>query len=201
MSRSDIPEDIQGLYDKLTSGPTRKDVVFLDMAIELGKLGTCDRKKVGAIITIDGRAVSWGYNGAPPGLQHCDENGHGWAGQEHLQGDFWDVQAVRMESASASRWREQMLRRHGCRNVTHAEANAVAFAARQGTRTEGGTCYVVVSPCANCARLLVAAGIVRVVWAETYRDPAGSELLEAAGVEKVLILPGDRDILERRYVG
>ena len=58
---------------------------FLRIANELGQLGTCDRKKVGAVIVHEGRCVSWGYNGAPPGMPHCDENNHGWG----LDPDEW----------------------------------------------------------------------------------------------------------------
>jgi deoxycytidylate deaminase len=56
----------------------RKDDAFLQAAMVIGSLSTCDRASVGAIIVRDGRCVSWGYNGAPPGLPRCDENNHGW---------------------------------------------------------------------------------------------------------------------------
>jgi len=79
----------------------------------------------------------------------------------------------------------QWIEEHGCRNATHAEANALAFAARQGISTEGGTLYVSISPCGNCARLLLAAGIQRVVYEDPYRESEGIELLSEAGVECV----------------
>lgn len=56
----------------------KKDTTFSAMAVLLSNLSTCDRSHVGAIITRDGRCISWGYNGAPPGLPHCDRNNHGW---------------------------------------------------------------------------------------------------------------------------
>ena len=56
----------------------QKAETFLDIALVLGSLSTCDRKHVGAVIVRDGRCVSWGYNGAPPGALHCSENNHGW---------------------------------------------------------------------------------------------------------------------------
>jgi deoxycytidylate deaminase len=56
----------------------RKDLIFLEIAGNLGSLSTCDRANIGAVITKEGRCVAWGYNGAPPGLPHCDENNHGW---------------------------------------------------------------------------------------------------------------------------
>ena len=75
-----------------------------------------------------------------------------------------------------------MVDRFGCRNATHAEANALAFAARQGISTDGATLYVTVSPCLDCSRLLIAAGIVTVIYEEEYRDDRGIELLRRAGV-------------------
>jgi len=141
-----------------------KDDVFLRIAQAIGTLSTCDRGAVGAVITMNGRAISWGFNGAPEGLPHCDENGHGW---DHLP----NYRYILPEDMP------------GCRNATHAEANAIAFAARQGISTDGGTLYVECSPCDTCARLLVAAGLRRVVFARAYRDSSGVELLEKAGVE------------------
>jgi dCMP deaminase len=139
---------------------TRKDLIFLEIADNLGSLSTCDRAYIGAVVTREGRCVCWGYNGAPPGLPHCDENEHGWAGRggSHITD-------------------------RGCRNATHAEANALAAAAKQGISTDDGTLYVSQSPCLNCARLLIAAGIVRVVYGTMYRDTSGIDLLKTAGVE------------------
>lgn len=119
----------------------------MEIAIVLGDLGTCERKQVGAVIIRDGRCISWGYNGAPPGLPHCKH-----------------------EDDSP------------CEVSTHAEANAIAFAARQGISTEGGTLFVGVSPCLDCSKLLIAAGIRAVYYREEYRDSRGLELLREAGI-------------------
>lgn len=72
-----------------------------------------------------------------------------------------------------------------CTTAVHAEANAVAFAARYGIATDGATLYVTDSPCLECAKLLVNAGVVRVVYAEQYRSTAGLELLTECGVDVV----------------
>jgi len=66
---------------------TNKDLVFLSIAGTLGDLGTCDRKQVGAVIVREGRCITWGYNGAPPGLPHCSENNHGWGWDPDKWGD------------------------------------------------------------------------------------------------------------------
>lgn len=145
-------------------------------------LGTCDRKRVGAVIVRDGRCVTWGYNGAPPGLPHCSENSHGWFGSREII-EFvhpGEVRPVDQTEEEQELLYQQFLHLHGCRNATHAEANALAFAARQGISTDGGTLYVTLSPCDVCARLTIAAGIVAVYFGEEYRDPAGRELLEQA---------------------
>jgi dCMP deaminase len=153
-----------------------RDEVYMEVAQRIARRGTCDRKQVGAVVTRAGRCVCWGYNGAPPGLPHCEENIHGWKGQGP------SVAAGIIPSLG---WYDEMLSHHGCRNATHAEANALAFAARQGISTESCTLYVTVAPCDVCARLLIAAGIVRVCYNETYRDASGLRLLEEAGLEIV----------------
>ena len=137
-----------------------RDKIFLEMAVVLGQLGTCSRAQVGCIITRDHRAISWGYNGAPPGMPHCRENNHGYGANV-----------------------AKLAVGEGCRNATHAEANALAFAARQGISTDGGTLYVERSPCEQCARLCIAAGIARVVFLVPYRDESGVTMLRNAEVE------------------
>lgn len=158
----------------------RKDSVFLDIATELGRLGTCDRGQVGALIIKDGRCISWGYNGAPPGLPHCNENYHGWETtiRYHNPEIPWDDPRQQLDRLGREATDE-----HGCRNTTHAEANALAFAARQGISTDGATLYAERSPCVTCAKLLIAAGIKRVVYGVEYRDPEGLHLMERAGIQ------------------
>ena len=67
--------------------------------------------------------------------------------------------------------------------VLHAEANAITKLARSGNNSEGSTLYVTASPCIECARLIIQAGIRRVVYAEKYRLTDGIDLLTRAGVE------------------
>lgn len=154
----------------------RRDV-FMGIAIQLSRLGTCPRKAVGAVVVRDGRAVSWGYNGAPPGAPHCEENNHGWQLHRQYRENYDDEEAADIEAT--------MLSEYGCRNATHAEANALAFAAKQGISTDGCVLFVTVAPCDVCSKLLIAAGIRRVYYEEDYRDPAGIELLKLAGIGAV----------------
>lgn len=71
---------------------------------------------------------------------------------------------------------------HGCPRAVHAEANALVFAARYGIATADAEMFTTLSPCIDCAKLIVNAGIVRVWFRDQYRLTDGLELLEAAGV-------------------
>jgi dCMP deaminase len=125
---------------------------LMRLATIISTRGTCNRAQVGAIIVREGRTISTGYVGAPSGLPHCVAAG------DEIGPDG------------------------GCTRTVHAEANAIAFAARFGTSTEDAELYCTHSPCVNCAKLIINAGIRRVVYEHEYRDQSGLALLEAAGV-------------------
>lgn len=69
-----------------------------------------------------------------------------------------------------------------CIRTIHAEQNAVVQAALHGISTQGASIYVTAAPCVNCAKLLVAAGVTRVVYADKYTDSYGEQVLRDAGV-------------------
>lgn len=71
--------------------------------------------------------------------------------------------------------------------VLHAEANAITKVARSNNSSDGATLYVTSSPCIECSKLIIQAGIVRVVFSETYRMEDGINLLKRAGIEVVQI--------------
>lgn len=71
--------------------------------------------------------------------------------------------------------------------VLHAEANAITKVARSNNSSQGSTLYITASPCVECAKLIIQAGIVRVVYAEQYRLTDGLDLLQAAGIETLHI--------------
>ena len=72
--------------------------------------------------------------------------------------------------------------------VLHAEANAITKVAKSNYSSEGATLYVTTSPCIECSKLIIQAGIRRVVFSEKYHDVSGLELLNKAGVEVVQVL-------------
>lgn len=173
----------------------QKSAAFMHVAYTIAQLGTCDRKQVGCVIVRDGRCISWGFNGAPPGLPHCDENWHGWGVRDHQEGKAdlitfipnWrelalvsDDEHMPWDFSGGVDW---LTRTRGCRNATHAEANALAAAAKQGISTDGGELFTTCSPCDTCSRLIIAAGIIRVYYMEEYRDRSGIELLRGASIE------------------
>lgn len=69
--------------------------------------------------------------------------------------------------------------------VLHAEANAITKLARSNNNSDGSTLYVTASPCIECAKLIIQAGIKRVVYAEKYRLEDGIDLLRKAGTEVI----------------
>lgn len=71
--------------------------------------------------------------------------------------------------------------------VLHAEANAITKVSRSNNSSEGATLYVTSSPCIECAKLIIQAGIKRVVYADSYRLSDGIELLQRAGIELVAV--------------
>lgn len=123
--------------------------------------GTCDRLQVGAVIHKRGRILATGYNGPPAGLSHCDH--------EH------DPPAVGEE--------------RGCQRAVHAEANAIAFAARHGIGVDGCDLTVTHMPCMDCAKLIINSGLVSVVFEHPYRKTEGVDLLTRARIRVVNLLP------------
>jgi len=73
------------------------------------------------------------------------------------------------------------------RSVIHAEANAILFAAKNGTATDGCTIHITMSPCYECAKMIIQSGIVKVVFSEVYRDDKPLEMLRKSGIELVQI--------------
>jgi dCMP deaminase len=72
-----------------------------------------------------------------------------------------------------------------CQRATHAEANAIVQGALHGVSLDGATAYCTHEPCINCSKLLISAGIVKIVYKDAYPDPIASELLAEAGVRVV----------------
>jgi dCMP deaminase len=161
-----------------------KHDTFFDMLDQLKYRSTCLRGQTAAMVVRDGRIVSMGYNGAPPGVTECIEEGFCRTDNGlplKKIGSMWVV-----EDPSIPPNEPQMLSQEvGCGRSVHAEANAIAFAARQGISTENTEMYCLSSPCHKCAQLIVSCGIVRVRFLREYRVEAGQGWFSQAGVELI----------------
>jgi len=138
------------------------DEYFLNIMEMIGTRGTCDRGRSGCVIVKDKRIISTGYVGSPIGISHCDEIGHEMSTVTHPDGHQ---------------------SRH-CIRTTHAEQNAICQAARVGIALEGSTLYCKMTPCYACGKMIINAGIARVVALQDYHAGARSkEIFAEAGVQ------------------
>jgi len=138
------------------------DEYFMEIVQVVKKRSTCLRRQVGALIVKDKRMLTTGYNGAPMGLKHCEEVG-----------------CLREKLNIPSGQRHEL-----CRGL-HAEQNAIVQAANSGVSIKGSTIYVTDQPCVLCAKMIINAGIDRVVFAGGYPDELSKQLLIEAGVELI----------------
>lgn len=141
---------------------------FMKIVEMVGSRGSCDRGRSGCVITRENRIIASGYAGSPIGLPHCDEIGHEMHTVIHADG-------------------EQT--RH-CIRTTHAEQNAICEAARMGISLLGGTLYCKMTPCYTCAKMIINAGIKKVVCAQDYHASQRSkEIFKEANLEFSLLSP------------
>ncbi len=136
---------------------------FMDIAELVKTRSTCLRRQVGAVIVKDKRMLATGYNGAPSGMRHCLELGG----------------CLREQMNIPSGERHELCR------ALHAEQNAIIQAAYHGISINGGTMYVTLQPCSLCAKMIVNAGIVKIVFKGSYPDELSMSILEEAGIELV----------------
>jgi dCMP deaminase len=138
------------------------DEYFLDIVKLVARRSTCLRRSVGAVLVMDKRILATGYNGAPSGLKHCAEVG-----------------CLRKMMNISSGERHEL-----CRGL-HAEQNAIIQSALHGISVKGATIYCTNHPCIICAKMIINAGIMRVVYKDGYQDPMAMEILKEAGVEGI----------------
>lgn len=139
------------------------DSRFMEMAHVIAGWTSCYRpgRSIGCVIVKDKRIMTTGYNGAPAGLKTCRERG------ECMRDRLGIQSGTRAELCYA----------------IHAEQNAIIQAAKVGVSTEGATIYITLQPCVICAKMLVNAGIMRIVHRGEYPDPLSQSILAEAGIE------------------
>ena len=143
------------------------DEYFMEITDLVATRATCLRRKVGATIVKDRRILATGYNGPPKGVPHCDELGG----------------CIREKLGIPSGERQELSR------AVHAEQNAIIQAAKMGTNIDGATLYTTNHPCFICAKMLINAGVKKIVFREGYPDKYAKEILEQADVKVVRFKP------------
>jgi dCMP deaminase len=132
----------------------------------VAKRSTCLRRKVGAILVKDKRILATGYNGAPSGLRHCEEIG-----------------CLRETTSVPSGERHEL-----CRGL-HAEQNAIIQAAYHGFSIRGATLYCTNKPCVICSKMLINAGIRKILYEDGYEDHLADQMLREANIQIERFVP------------
>ena len=135
---------------------------FMDIAVLVSKRSTCIRRSVGAVIIKDKRILSTGYNGAPSGISHC-----------------LDVGCLRETMDIPSGERHEL-----CRGI-HAEQNAIIQAALYGVSIKDATVFCTNLPCSICAKMIINAGIKKIVYLHGYADSMSRDMLEEADINLI----------------
>ena len=136
----------------------------MEIAGLVASRSTCLRRQVGAVIVKDKRLLSTGYNGAPVGLKHCAELG-----------------CIREQQKVPSGQRHEL-----CRAI-HAEQNAIIQAATFGVPLLGASIYITHFPCVLCSKMIINAGIKRIIYSQGYPDRMSRDILKEAKLRTELI--------------
>lgn len=136
----------------------------MEVVHAVAKRATCSRGRNGAVIVKDRQMLATGYVGSAVGQPHCDDVGHLMETTKHVDG----------------------VERQHCVRTIHAEQNAIVQAAKHGIAIKGSTIYTKLEPCPACARMIVNAGIKKVVAEKLYHAAQESrKIFELAGTEIV----------------
>jgi dCMP deaminase len=136
------------------------DEYFMEITNLVSKRSTCKRRQVGAILVKDKRILATGYNGAPPGLDHCLDTG-----------------CLREQEQIPSGERHEL-----CRGL-HAEQNTIIQAAYHGVSIRDATIYCTNLPCSICFKMIISAGIAKIVYEDGYPDYLTERMLKESNIE------------------
>jgi len=159
LSETHLPAVGRGLVGRLHSRPSWEEY-FMDITQLVAKRSTCLRRQVGALLVKDKKILATGYNGAPARLEHCLEIG-----------------CLREQQSVPSGERHEL-----CRGL-HGEQNAIIQAAYHGVAIRGATLYCTNHPCVICSKMLINAGIERIVYEEGYADDLAGQMLKESGIK------------------
>ena len=151
------------------------DKRYLRMARIWSENSYAIRRQVGALVVKDRMIISDGYNGTPSGFENiCEDAICQKPNDPYCPGglECFNCEFAKLKTKPY---------------VLHAEANALSKLARSGNNSEGATLYVTDEPCLECSKMIIQAGIKRVVFWRDYHTHDGTELLNKAGIEVIQI--------------
>jgi dCMP deaminase len=132
---------------------TKKDIITFSEILKIfEKRSSCIRLQVAALIIKDGRIISTGWNGVPSGNVHCKDYFKDKSIEKHHE--FSELYEI------------------------HAEANAISFAAKNGISTKGSSLMCSISPCSNCAKIIIASGIKEIFYLNEYDRNSNNKVIE-----------------------
>ncbi|MBE9503412.1 MAG: dCMP deaminase family protein [Proteobacteria bacterium] len=131
----------------------------MEIATLVSKRSTCLRRQVGAIVVKDRNILTTGYNGVPAGITHCEVTG-----------------CLREKLNVPSGERHEL-----CRGL-HAEQNAIIQAAYHGTSIKDSVLYCTNLPCSICSKMIINAGIKKIIYQDGYMDKLAGEMINESGI-------------------
>ncbi len=134
---------------------------FITITRQVAERSTCTRAKVGALIVRDKNILATGYNGAPAGMPHCTEAG-----------------CLIYESRTPNGELEE-----NCFRTIHAEINAIAQAAKNGSAIKEASIYITHTPCIHCCKVLVNTGIRQIYYESPYKVHTLEDILRHTRVQ------------------
>ena len=146
------------------------DEYFMEITHLVARRSTCLRRQVGAVLVKEKNILATGYNGTPTGIAHC-----------------LDVGCLREKMGIPSGERHEL-----CRGL-HAEQNAIIQAAKHGTNIDGATLYCTTMPCIICSKMIINAGIKKVVYGTGYADTLAAEMIAESGVEIIKFIKNENE--------
>jgi dCMP deaminase len=136
------------------------DAYFMAIARLVASRSTCLRRQVGAVLVKDRNILATGYNGTPSGISHCEQTG-----------------CLRQQLGVPSGERHEL-----CRGL-HAEQNALIQAAKHGVAIAGAILYCTNSPCSICSKMIINAGLEKIIFQDGYPDELSLQMLSEAEIE------------------
>ncbi|MGQ9474092.1 MAG: deoxycytidylate deaminase [Candidatus Caldatribacteriaceae bacterium] len=143
------------------------DSYFMAIAHLVATRSTCLRRQVGAVLVREKRILATGYNGVPTNITHCTPE-----------------TCLRSKKSIPSGHNQEL-----CRGL-HAEQNVIIQAALHGVSTKGAMLYCTHKPCILCVKMIINAGVIRVVYENPYPDLLADDLLQEAGIEMFVFVGG-----------